>query len=285
MVIYYCQMFLLFHNPFVFLITFKMFLKAEYCWPPAWERKRQREWCSAVGTPCSLLLSVQMGPNPTSQTLLSTAGRKRGCEWERLHCRYEWQNTQKMNRHLFSLSPSEKGGGAVKEGSTGETRRYEAADTTSRWANVYLAHHTDTDASACCQPHYSTGTHTTHKKQYHVRCSRSPYRTPLKTMPCLCWTFKGLVHTKLKILALVTCFHVIPNPYVWLCICEQKKEWRPLLASSKITKTHHRSILKKVYIEILFRDIFGYCVGYAFPCSWAKQGHLKLVRVTPKAIL
>ncbi|KAL0188252.1 hypothetical protein M9458_015351, partial [Cirrhinus mrigala] len=49
-----------------------------------------------------------------------------------------------------------KGGGAVKERSTGETGRYEAADATSRWANVYLAHRTDTDASACCQPHYST---------------------------------------------------------------------------------------------------------------------------------
>jgi len=60
-----------------------------------------------------------------------------------------------MNRHLFSLSPSEKGCGAVKERFTGETGRYEAADAASGWANVYLAHHTD--ASACCQPHYSTG--------------------------------------------------------------------------------------------------------------------------------
>ncbi len=85
-----------------------MFLKIEYCWPPAWERKRQREWCSAVGTPCSLLLSVQMCPNPTPQTLLSTAGRKRGCEWERLHCRYEWQNTQKNEQALVLFLPQKK---------------------------------------------------------------------------------------------------------------------------------------------------------------------------------
>ncbi len=201
----------------------------------------------------SLAVSANVPKSNTTNSLINSRQKER--VWVR-ETSLQVQVTEHTKKWTgaCSLSPSEKGGGAVKEGSTGETRRYEAADTTSRWANVYLAHHTD--ASACCQPHYSTGTHTKHKMQYPVRCSWTPYRTPFKTMPCLCRTFKGLVHTKQKILALVTCFHVIPNLYVWLCICEQKKEWRPLLASSKITKTHHRIIIKKVYIEILFWSFF-----------------------------
>lgn len=70
---------------------------------------------------------------------------------------------REMNRRLFlfSFSPSEKSGGAVKERSSGETGRCEAADTdaTSRRPNVYPAHHTDTAVPACCQPHHYTGTH------------------------------------------------------------------------------------------------------------------------------
>lgn len=70
---------------------------------------------------------------------------------------------RKMNRRLFlfSFSPSEKGGGAVKERSSGETGRREAADTdtTSRRPDVYPAHHTDATVPACCQPHHFTGTH------------------------------------------------------------------------------------------------------------------------------
>lgn len=118
-----------------------------------------------------------------------------------------------------------------------------------------------------------------------VRYSRTPYRTPLKTMHCLCWTFKGLLHTKLKFLSCCS------KPICLTFYLGTKIEWGPGLASSKMTETY-QSIIKMVHIEISFWEILECCVDYAFPCNWAKhwdfqasnRSTIKVVHVTPEAI-